>query len=574
MYIINFYIKIIKFFKLITYFLYIKKIHIILNKNYINCSEIFDKYILNIGKIIMKKLNSEYQIELFHKHATYFDNPTKIFYKLCKNRSSTLLLESNEIKNKKNIKSFMIVDSALRISSNNKKVKLQAFSNNGESLLLLLDKKLPKTIKNFKTFNTRKLIFPKVKNFIDEDSRLCSLSTFDCLRLLTKLVENPMNSKTAMFFGGLFSYDLISEFENLPLIKNNSKCPHYCFYLSELLVIIDHKKKSCKLQSSLFKNNLSEKKRLKKRLHNIKNIINNISNKIYCKNFNKVTPNCNLNDEEYKRIILNVKKFIYLGEIFQIVISRKFFLPCPFPLASYHALKISNPSPYMFFMQDKNFILFGASPESSLKYDSKTRKIEVYPIAGTRARARKKDGSINLDLDSRIELEMRFNKKELSEHLMLVDLARNDLAKICEPGSRYASDLIKVDRYSHVMHLVSRIIGKLRSNLDVFHAYRACMNMGTLTGAPKVKAMQIIAQQENEKRGSYGGSIGYFTNQGSLDMCIIIRSAYIEKNIATVQAGAGIVLESIPQLEADESRNKAQAVLHAIYNTYSYREHF
>ncbi len=228
----------------------------------------------------------------------------------------------------------------------------------------------------------------------------------------------------------------------------------------------------------------------------------------------------------------------------------------------------------MFFMQDNDFTLFGASPESSLKYDATSRQIEIYPIAGTRPRGRRADGSLDRDLDSRIELEMRTDHKELSEHLMLVDLARNDLARICTPGSRYVADLTKVDRYSYVMHLVSRVVGELRHDLDALHAYRACMNMGTLSGAPKVRAMQLIAEAEGRRRGSYGGAVGYFTAHGDLDTCIVIRSALVENGVATVQAGAGVVLDSVPQSEADETRNKARAVLRAIATAHHAQETF
>ena len=171
-------------------------------------------------------------------------------------------------------------------------------------------------------------------------------------------------------------------------------------------------------------------------------------------------------------------------------------------------------------------------------------------------------------------LEMRTDHKELSEHLMLVDLARNDLARICTPGSRYVADLTKVDRYSYVMHLVSRVVGELRHDLDALHAYRACMNMGTLSGAPKVRAMQLIAEAEGRRRGSYGGAVGYFTAHGDLDTCIVIRSALVENGIATVQAGAGVVLDSVPQSEADETRNKARAVLRAIATAHHAQETF
>ncbi|SQK75030.1 Anthranilate synthase component 1 [Tatumella ptyseos] len=169
---------------------------------------------------------------------------------------------------------------------------------------------------------------------------------------------------------------------------------------------------------------------------------------------------------------------------------------------------------------------------------------------------------------------MRTDHKELAEHLMLVDLARNDLARICVPGSRHVADLTKVDRYTFVMHLVSRVIGKLREDLDVLHAYRAVMNMGTLSGAPKVRAMQLIAESEGTRRGSYGGAVGYFTGTGDFDTCIVIRSAYVEDGIATVQAGGGVVLDSIPQAEADESRNKARAVLRAIATAHQCKEIF
>lgn len=178
-----------------------------------------------------------------------------------------------------------------------------------------------------------------------------------------------------------------------------------------------------------------------------------------------MTLSCNQSDEAFGDVVSQMQEAIRIGEIFQVVPSRRFSLPCPSPLAAYQTLKDNNPSPYMFYMQDQDFTLFGASPESSLKYDADSRQIEIYPIAGTRPRGRRADGSLDRDLDSRIELEMRTDHKELAEHLMLVDLARNDLARICQPGSRYVADLTKVDRYSFVMHLVSRVVGTLREDL-------------------------------------------------------------------------------------------------------------
>ena len=184
--------------------------------------------------------------------------------------------------------------------------------------------------------------------------------------------------------------------------------------------------------------------------------------------------------------------------------------------------------------------------------------MQLYPVAGTRPR-----GATH-ELDIRNELEMRTDSKEVSEHIMLVDLARNDLARVAVPGTRKVADLLQVDRYSRVMHLVSRVVATLHEDFDALDAYRACMNMGTLTGAPKLRAMELIRETEQTRRGSFGGAIGYLRGDGSMDNCIVIRSAYVKDGTAVVQAGAGVVRDSVPQSEADETVHKAYAVLSAI----------
>ncbi|WP_331828155.1 anthranilate synthase component 1 [Candidatus Blochmannia sp. SNP] len=514
-------------------------------------------------------------IECLNIQVRYHSNPTAVFNQLCNNRNSTLLLESSEINKKHNIESMMIIDSALRITAYGANVTIQALTKNGASLLPLLGRTFPVQVKINKTIDKIKLIFPPIQTMIDEDTRLRSISIFDCLRSLLMITQPLKNIPKAIFLGGLFSYDLISCFESFPKLINTSyACPDYCFYLAETLLIFDHQQHTASLQSTLFSSNTLEKNRLKTRMNQLKTQLNQTPQTIPYQKVHNMTLHCNPSDEKYKQIIRKIKRAIRQGEILQAVPSRRFFLPCPSPLAAYHILKANNPSPYMFFMQDMIFTLFGASPESSLKYNADTRQIEIYPIAGTRARTYHIDGSLDTDSDNRIELEMRLNHKELSEHLMLVDLARNDLARVCKAGSRYVADLLKVDRYSFVMHLVSRVVGELRHDLDVLHAYRACMNMGTLTGAPKIRAMQLIYEVEGTRRNTYGGAIGYLTGSGSLDTCIIIRSAYVTNQIATVQAGAGVVIDSIPQSEADESRNKARAVLRAIAIAHASKELF
>ncbi|AOM40114.1 anthranilate synthase component 1 [Xenorhabdus hominickii] len=505
----------------------------------------------------------EFNIFINQMDTIYKTDPTLLFHQLCSNRPATLLLESAEIQSKNNIKSILIIDSAMRIIANERQVTFEALTENGRNLLPILTHLLSEKAELSVESHVIRAQFPATEHNLDEDSRLKLDSVFDALRALTALASFS-ESPDAIFVGGLFSYDLVAGFEPLPTVKHHQNCPDFCFYLAETLLVIDHQDQHSFLQTSLFGESDSEKKRLKERLDTLSSAIAEPLQTLSPVTLPDITIGCNQSDEQYANIVQQLQQFVRQGDIFQVVPSRRFTLPCPSPLNAYHALKKQNPSPYMFFMQDQDFCLFGASPESALKYDACNRQIEIYPIAGTRPRGRNANGELDVDVDSRIELEMRTDAKELSEHVMLVDLARNDLARICEAGSRYVADLTKVDRYSFVMHLVSRVVGTLRNDLDIFHAYQACMNMGTLTGAPKVRAMQLIAEYEGERRGSYGGAVGYFTGRGDFDSCIVIRSAYVEKGQAAVQVGAGIVLDSIPQSEVDETHSKARAVIRAI----------
>ncbi|NHB86702.1 anthranilate synthase component 1 [Photorhabdus tasmaniensis] len=519
---------------------------------------------------------------VIEQETTYQPDPARLFNHLCRGQSATLLLESAEINSKRSLKSLLIIDSALRICANGNQVTFEALSENGRNLLPVLIKKLPSNVQSEMAHDSLQLIFPPINhNMIDEDSRLKAISVFDALRALLSLAELPsqyelpsQNNAEAIFVGGLFSYDLVAGFEPLPTVKTVQRCPDFCFYLAETLMVIDHQNKNARLQITLFSDSPKEERRLKQRLQTLAELTTEPTEPVQQISLPAMKVSCNQDDKTYAEIVTQLQQYIRQGDIFQVVPSRRFSLPCPAPLKAYQKLKDRNPSPYMFFMQDKDFCLFGASPESALKYDASNRQIEIYPIAGTRPRGRNAAGELDADLDSRTELEMRTDHKELAEHLMLVDLARNDLARICEPGSRYVADLTKVDRYSFVMHLVSRVVGTLRHDLDIFHAYQACMNMGTLTGAPKVRAMQLIAHYENERRGSYGGAVGYFTGNGDMDNCIVIRSAYVEDGIATIQAGAGVVLDSVPLAEAEETCNKARAVIRAIAEAHQAEEIF
>lgn len=276
-----------------------------------------------------------------------------------------------------------------------------------------------------------------------------------------------------------------------------------------------------------------------------------------------------ISDAEFRELVTQMKREIYNGEIYQVVPARTFSAPCPDAFAAYRQLRDTNPSPYMFYLRGVDqcgepYELFGASPESNLKFDAKTREVQLYPIAGTRPRGLTPSGEVDLELDIRAELELRTDDKEIAEHTMLVDLARNDLARVAVPRTRAVAELLQVDRYSRVMHLISRVTATLDPEFDALDAYRACMNMGTLTGAPKLRATDLLRRAEGKRRGSYGGAVGYLRGDGDMDTCIVIRSAYVRRGVAMVQAGAGVVRDSQPQAEADETLHKAYAVLRAL----------
>jgi anthranilate synthase component 1 len=261
--------------------------------------------------------------------------------------------------------------------------------------------------------------------------------------------------------------------------------------------------------------------------------------------------------DRFVQSVVNAKEYIAAGDIFQVVLSQRLdFSPGVDPFNLYRALRTVNPSPYMYFLRFADTHVLGSSPEMLVRVTG--RKLEYRPIAGTHPR-----GISEAD-DQELERKMREDEKERAEHVMLVDLGRNDLGRVSEYGSVKVRDLMYVERYSHVMHLVSALEGTLRPELDAMDAFAACFPAGTLSGAPKVRAMQIIEELEPTRRGVYGGSVLYADYAGNLDSCIAIRTMLVKGKKAYLQAGAGIVADSDPEKEFEETMNKARAVLKAV----------
>jgi anthranilate synthase component 1 len=271
-----------------------------------------------------------------------------------------------------------------------------------------------------------------------------------------------------------------------------------------------------------------------------------------------LSPQSNTTPEEFHQMVRRAKRHIEAGDIFQMVPSQRFEARFEGnPLSLYRALRFVNPSPYMFCLRlGARFALVGSSPEVHVRL--RGRSVEIRPIAGTRKR-----GATSAE-DEQLAEELLADPKERAEHLMLVDLARNDVGRICEYGTVRVTEFMTVERYSHVMHIVSNVIGKLHRNHNAYDVMRATFPAGTVSGAPKVRAMQLIYEFEKGKRGVYAGAVGYFGFDGQLDSCIALRSVVLKDGTAYVQAGGGIVADSVPELEYQESVNKAMATFRAI----------
>ena len=378
-----------------------------------------------------------------------------------------------------------------------------------------------------------------------------------------KLVKDPLlelrrilptiEEKKLRYIGGAVgyvSYEAIRFWEKLPPKRSNNMFPmmEFGIYTDGLI----HDKK----HNAIHYFHIGKKSRFDE----LEKVINS-KKKILRKGLSFSKP---VSDTTKSKFISNVKKakeYVYEGEVFQVVISRKFkFQLYGDPLLLYQNLRQLNPSPYMYFFKRNKRFIIGSSPEMLLRVIN-NNKIQTFPIAGTRPVSNKE--SVN----TKLKIELLRDKKELAEHTMLVDLARNDLGRVCKFGSVRPKELMIVKRFSHVQHLVSHITGNLYDKYDCFDAFRSLFPAGTVSGAPKVRAMEVISELEKSSRGPYAGALGYFSFNRSCDFAIIIRSLFINGNSAYIQSGAGIVMDSIPENEYLETEHKAGALFSALKAT-------
>ena len=456
------------------------------------------------------------------------ETPVSAFFKLAHREKHAFLLESAEQGEQVGRYSFIGLNPAMILEAQDKKVKITEKKKQklvgGKHLIELLEKKLSEI----------------------------------------KLANPNDVPGSAGGFVGYFSYENVEFFENIKLRrKGKPTAPEGIFFLTQDLVIFDHFRKTLTLVS-LAETNSAQK--LKKAYRNATQKIEDLVAKLRKPLRIPKRPKSpqkkplfrsNMTQAQFSRKVERVKEYIRAGDCIQVVLSQKFSMPAPKnDFQIYRALRSVNPSPYMFYFRSGKSRIIGSSPELLVKKTGRTA--EVRPIAGTRPRGK------NSREDAVYEESLKKSPKEMAEHLMLVDLGRNDIGRVCQFNTIEVEKFARIEHYSHVMHLVSDVSGKLKPGKSAFDLLKASFPAGTVSGAPKVRAMQIINELEPEMRGPYAGALGYFGFNQDMDMCITIRTLVLDGKRIYLQAGAGIVKDSSPAREYEETFNKAKALFKAI----------
>ncbi len=466
------------------------------------------------------------------------ETPVSAYFKIADKSKYSFLLESVEGKEKVSRFSFVARNPELIFQTKNNKVKITRF----------------------------------IKGKASTESRVIKDTPFSFIREILGKYQFVNIPGLPRFCGGMVgyvSYDVVRFFEKLPdKTTDDLKLPDTLMVLAKDLVIFDHLNHKIKAVSCAYvdpkTSQVQKLKEYKKALKQIDLLIADLNqplsvpgNRRKSLKLSSLNMKSNFTEAQFKGIVNEAKKQIRAGEIIQVVLSQRFSVDLQTnPFNIYRTLRALNPSPYMYYLNFDGIQIIGASPELLVRCEEGI--VETRPIAGTRPRGKddKEDDFLAEDLLN--------DPKEKAEHIMLVDLGRNDLGRVCKKGTVELSEFMGIEKYSHVMHIVSNVKGTLDSKYDDLDVLKAAFPAGTLSGAPKIRAMEIIEGLENVKRGPYGGCIGYFSFSGNLDTCITIRTIVVTKGKAYVQAGGGIVADSNPKTEFQETVNKAKAQIRAI----------
>jgi anthranilate synthase component 1 len=468
-------------------------------------------------------------------------DPLALYVHLTGGRADTMLFERTVGT------SLLLVQAAVRVECRGQEVTVSALGEEGPAIIAAFAAALPSRCAGYDAHSAR-FAFPRT-SASDPRERLIAASPFDMLHLIEQASSSPEPFAATTL--GVIAFDHVDLLEDLPANPADPLgFPNFIFWVPEALIAIEPDGSARAICSSF-----GDPKAAASRLEAL------------VKRCSAVPPlptpkaaaepafdSVDLSDEDYAQLVAAMKTHIAAGDVYQIVPSRTFQAACPDPLGAFAAQRRIDPSPYQFYASAPDHVLFGCSPETSVRVGS-GRAVEVKPIAGTRPRG------ATVDEDDRLEAELRLDEKEVAEHMMLVDLARNDVARVSEPGSRRVAALLGVERYARVMHLVSSVTGVLKPEFGPVHALKACLNVGTLSGAPKLRATELLRGAERTRRGPYGGAVGWLNGAGEMDTGVVIRSAIVREGTAFVRAGAGVVHDSDPAAEAAETKRKASALL-------------
>ena len=386
----------------------------------------------------------------------------------------------------------------------------------------------------------------------------------DLLKDLMSRLQMKEPSIPVRFIGGCvgyFGYDVVRFFEALPDSNPDELHIPDCYLVfPRVVVIFDHLLQSIHM---IYNGTSEENIQGVEILRTVESVVErlkrrgNFRRKGSALSGKSANPQSKLSQRQFEKMVERAKEYILAGDIFQVVLSQRFSVRITSdPVRIFRVLRATNPSPYMYYLNFAHLHIIGSSPEILVRVEDGL--VETRPLAGTRPR-----GSTQ-KMDEVLMQELQGDEKERAEHIMLVDLGRNDIGRVCEYGNVCVTKLLEVEKYSHVMHLVSNVVGKLRRDKDAFDVLRATFPAGTVSGAPKVRAMEIIDELESTRRGIYAGAIGYVSLTGNLDTCIAIRTIVVKDDTAFIQAGAGIVADSVPEREYWEILDKAQALFRAV----------
>lgn len=456
-------------------------------------------------------------------------------------------------------RAILMVGHALSITAKGLEAKVEAVSEGGRILLPGIAARLAEFV-TAQEASSLSLAFPRC-TADDEEARLTHPGPFDILRAVQVEASAGPGEALVPLLAGIIGFDHVDMLEDLPSAANGD-APDIHMVLAETMIVIEPggaarivamavtgEPEAAHRQHSLAAERVAH---LEARIAD--------AHAPTLSDVQSVTAEIAVDDAKFAAAVERLKEHIAAGDIFQCVPSRAMRVACADPVAAFRRLVAADPSTYQYVAPYAGGTLFGASPETAVavRREEGQRLVSVSPIAGTRPRG------VTPDQDDRMEAELRLDAKENAEHFMLVDLARNDVARVSTPGTRRVTRLLSVERYARVMHLVSTVEGELAAGRDAVDALKTCLNVGTLSGAPKLKAIELIRAVETETRGAYGGAIGVIAGDGTMDTAVVIRSAFVRGGVAEVRAGAGVVADSDPMAEAAETRAKASAVLAAL----------